>query len=173
MTETLLVTDVDAAADSLDLLKQLGVELAIDDFGTGYASLSYLSRFPIDVIKVDRSFVAAASGDGQAAVLARTILGLGSAIGVPTLAEGIEEPGQVAVVRDLGCRYGQGYLFARPTDARTTAKLLRGSSVPQSPPILPVRVMQAVAGQAVAGQAVAGGAAPSRLAAVQSHWKAN
>jgi predicted signal transduction protein with EAL and GGDEF domain len=126
MTETLLVTDVAAAASSLERLKELGIQLAIDDFGTGYASLSYLSRFPIDVLKVDRSFVSAASGTGQAAVLARTIIGLGAAIGVPTLAEGIEEPGQVALVRELGCRFGQGYLFARPGPAAEIVALLRG-----------------------------------------------
>jgi Amt family ammonium transporter len=128
VTETLLVTDLAAAATSLEQLKAMGVQLAIDDFGTGYASLSYLSKFPIDLLKVDRSFIADASGTGPTAVLARTIIGLGSAIGMPTLAEGIEEPGQIALVRELGCRFGQGYLFARPASATDVVALLRGSA---------------------------------------------
>ncbi|MBA2380925.1 MAG: EAL domain-containing protein [Chloroflexi bacterium] len=133
MTESLLVDDVAAAAVSLQRLKDIGVQLAIDDFGTGYSSLTYLSRFPIDVLKVDRSFVAAASADpGPGGALARTIIGLGSAVGLPTIAEGIEEPAQIALVRELGCRFGQGYFFARPADAATIAALFRTSSGEES-----------------------------------------
>jgi diguanylate cyclase (GGDEF)-like protein len=131
MTESLLVNDVDAAATTLESLKELGIQLAIDDFGTGYSSLSYLSRFPIDVLKVDRSFVAQASSVGGDSVrLARTIIGLGEALGLPTIAEGIEHAAQVGLVRELGCRYGQGYFFARPADAAATASLLRASRDP-------------------------------------------
>ena len=141
MTETLLVDDVASAATSLQRLKELGVQLAIDDFGTGYSSLSYLSRFPIDILKVDRSFVAAAFAEtGSNAVLARTIIGLGNAVGLPTVAEGIEEPGQVALVRELGCQFGQGYLFARPADAATTAELLRNAAPVAVAPVPPHRV---------------------------------
>lgn len=87
------------------------------------------------MLKIDRTFVAAASAaDGQSALLARTIIGLGAAVGLPTVAEGIELPAQVTLVQELGCRYGQGYLFARPADAETTIALLRASAEPPTPP---------------------------------------
>ena len=127
MTETLLVDDIDAAAVTLERLKALGVLLAIDDFGTGYSSIGYLARLPIDSLKFDRSFVAAASDASHPrGRLARTILGLGRSVGLPSVAEGIEEARQVELVRELGCRYGQGYHFARPADAATIVGMLRG-----------------------------------------------
>jgi EAL domain-containing protein (putative c-di-GMP-specific phosphodiesterase class I) len=96
-------------------LKTLGVRLAIDDFGTGYSSLSYLSRFPVDILKVDRSFVEAVSVEGsEQGELARTILHLGQSMHLSTVAEGIETQTQYALLRAMGCDYGQGYLFARP-----------------------------------------------------------
>jgi EAL domain-containing protein (putative c-di-GMP-specific phosphodiesterase class I) len=94
-------------------MKKLGVRLALDDFGTGYSSLSYLRRLPIDILKIDKSFVdslATAEGPG----MVRSILRLGDTFKVATLAEGIETAEQLTQLRALGCTYGQGYLFAQP-----------------------------------------------------------
>jgi EAL domain-containing protein (putative c-di-GMP-specific phosphodiesterase class I) len=128
MTETLLVDDLSVAVVTLEALKALNVRLAIDDFGTGYSSINYLSRLPIDILKVDRSFVVAASDPGDpGARLARTMLGLGRSVGMPAIAEGIEHAAQASLVRELGCEYGQGFYFGRPVDAAATARLFAGA----------------------------------------------
>ncbi len=115
ITETALVTNSDGMRDRLYQLKELGVTLAIDDFGTGYSSLSYIQQFPVDVLKIDRSFVEGlARPTGTDAALARTIIALGSSLQLRTVAEGIEVDAQRAILRELGCDYGQGYLYARP-----------------------------------------------------------
>ncbi len=118
ITETALVTNSDGMRDRLYQLKELGVTLAIDDFGTGYSSLSYIQQFPVDVLKIDRSFVEGlARPTGTDAALARTIIALGSSLQLRTVAEGIEIDAQRAILRELGCDYGQGYLYARPLAA--------------------------------------------------------
>ncbi len=114
ITESVMMRDTELTIARLGALKALGVSLAVDDFGTGYSSLSYLQQFPIDVLKIDRSFV---SGSGQGvtnSALARAVVSLGGALGVPTVAEGVEEAGQAAQLRALGCEQGQGYYFSRP-----------------------------------------------------------
>jgi diguanylate cyclase (GGDEF)-like protein len=112
LTESILMEDADLAVERLTALKALGVRVALDDFGTGYSSLSYLSRFPVDVLKLDRSFLR----DGAPALTA-AVVGLGTALGLDVVAEGIEEPEQWHELRDLGCEYGQGFLFSRPLPA--------------------------------------------------------
>jgi diguanylate cyclase (GGDEF)-like protein/PAS domain S-box-containing protein len=107
-------------------LKDLGVRLAMDDFGTGYSSLAHLRRFPLDVIKVDRSFVAGL-GDGQGSSIAGAIVSLARALGLRTVAEGIEDDDQCRAVRALGCDLGQGFLFARPMPADDLSQLLAAS----------------------------------------------
>jgi diguanylate cyclase (GGDEF)-like protein len=114
------------AAAILRALKDLGVRLAMDDFGTGYSSLSHLRRFPLDVIKVDRSFVAGL-GDGQGSSIAGAIVSLARALGLKTVAEGIEDDEQCRAVRALGCDFGQGFLFARPMPADDLSQLLAAS----------------------------------------------
>jgi EAL domain-containing protein (putative c-di-GMP-specific phosphodiesterase class I) len=114
------------AAVVLRALKDIGVRLAMDDFGTGYSSLAHLRRFPLDVIKVDRSFVAAL-GDGQGSSIAGAIVSLAQALGLSTVAEGIEDDEQCSAVRALGCDYGQGFLFARPMPADDLTSLLVAS----------------------------------------------
>jgi diguanylate cyclase (GGDEF)-like protein/PAS domain S-box-containing protein len=114
------------AATILRSLKDLGVCLAMDDFGTGYSSLSHLRRFPLDVIKVDRSFVAGLS-DGQGSSIAGAIVSLAQALGLRTVAEGIEDDDQYRAVRALGCDLGQGFLFARPMPADDLSQLLAAS----------------------------------------------
>jgi diguanylate cyclase (GGDEF)-like protein len=116
MTESVLMRDVDATAERLLTLKDLGVRLAIDDFGTGYSSLAYLQRFPVDVLKIDRSFVAHISRSSGSEALIHTLVQLGKTLHLETLAEGIENDHQLAMLRREGCSSGQGFLFARPLD---------------------------------------------------------
>jgi EAL domain-containing protein (putative c-di-GMP-specific phosphodiesterase class I) len=114
LTESVLMHDAEAAAATLDELKGLGVRLAIDDFGTGYSSLAYLRRFPMDELKIDRSFVASmADGPGQVAVVL-SIIKLGETLHLETVAEGIEQQSQLRHLQLLGAARGQGFFFARP-----------------------------------------------------------
>ena len=119
-------------------LKALGVRLAIDDFGTGYSSLAYLRQFPIDVLKIDRSFVdAATSGSPGGEALLRAIVNLAASLDLTTVAEGIEQPAQRELVRALGCTIGQGYLFARPLPADEFGQLLaNGPRLVSAAPVL-------------------------------------
>lgn len=124
ITESVLIEDSDATMTTLRALNTLGVRLAIDDFGTGYSSLSYLRQFPIDVLKIDRSFVASLDGSTDSTALVRSILDLSTRLRLDTVAEGIETTEQRDVLRDLGARHGQGYLFARPMAAAEMRRLL-------------------------------------------------
>ena len=108
----------------LDQLKDLGVRLAIDDFGTGYSSLGYLQRFPIDFLKIDRSFVERLDTEAEQYAIVDAIVRLAQALGLGVIAEGVETPAQVEALRELGCELVQGYLFARPEPAEEAAKLL-------------------------------------------------
>lgn len=136
ITETALVRDTETVLRRLGQLAAIGVRLALDDFGTGYSSLSYLRRLPVSVLKVDKSFVDDIDGpDGQAARLLRDIVGLGNGLGMEVIAEGIESPTQVPVLRSAGCHLGQGYLWSRPISADEVSRLLRsGSSLPAADP---------------------------------------
>ena len=123
ITETVLMADTDVAVHRLNELKALGVQLALDDFGTGYSSLSYLSRFPVDILKMDRSFLRPDATPG-ASELATAVVGLGASLNLDVVAEGIELVEQWETLRDLGCRLGQGFYFARPMDADATLEHL-------------------------------------------------
>jgi EAL domain-containing protein (putative c-di-GMP-specific phosphodiesterase class I) len=123
-TESALMRDTESTMAMLHRLKALGVTLAIDDFGTGYSSLSYLRQFPVDVLKIDRSFVASLSkGPGERALM-DSILRLSESLHLQTVAEGIEDRAQLDEMRRLGAALGQGYLFARPIAADDIAALL-------------------------------------------------
>ncbi|MET0422354.1 MAG: EAL domain-containing protein [Actinoplanes sp.] len=124
MTESVLLTDTDENLARIVRLKALGVLLAMDDFGTGYSSLAYLRRFPMDVLKVDRSFVDRLGGDSEDEALVRTIIRLGQRFGMTTVAEGIENPIQLEVLRDMGCDHAQGYFLSRPVPAPEATILL-------------------------------------------------
>jgi EAL domain-containing protein (putative c-di-GMP-specific phosphodiesterase class I) len=126
LTETLLMRDTAATVDALAALRALGVRLAVDDFGTGYSALGYLKRFPVDILKIDKSFVDGVAVNPEDAALAQTIVQLGQTLHLQTLAEGIESVDQSAQLSALGCTYGQGYLFARPTAPEDVEALLRG-----------------------------------------------
>jgi diguanylate cyclase (GGDEF)-like protein/PAS domain S-box-containing protein len=114
ITESALLDDTEATLASLIGLHDLGLRLAIDDFGTGYSALSYLQRYPIDVLKIDRSFVQGLASSGEQSALVRAILALGQALGLRVVAEGIEYAEQRDRLETLGCDYGQGYFYARP-----------------------------------------------------------
>jgi len=124
ITESVLMKDANATVARLHLLKDLGVLLAIDDFGTGYSSLAYLRKFPVDVLKIDRTFVSEMSGSPDAAALIHTLVELGRTLGLVTLAEGIEQTGQIDGLRTEHCDHGQGFLFSRPVSASEIEQLL-------------------------------------------------
>jgi|GEM_PF-916506 len=114
ITETTLMSDVEEVQRVLSDLRRLGVHLAVDDFGTGFSSLAYLQRFPIDILKIDRSFVTGLGVDAQSSAIVASVIGLAEGLGLEVVAEGVEEQRQVEVLAELGCRRVQGYLFARP-----------------------------------------------------------
>jgi diguanylate cyclase (GGDEF)-like protein/PAS domain S-box-containing protein len=124
ITETAIMEQMDAAITILTELRRLGVRLALDDFGTGYSSLSYLQRLPVDILKIDRSFVVGVARSIEDSALARGILTLAQTLGLETIAEGIETAEQLATLRELGCQLGQGYFFARPLGPAAVDALL-------------------------------------------------
>ncbi|MDP9983704.1 EAL domain-containing protein (putative c-di-GMP-specific phosphodiesterase class I) [Pseudarthrobacter oxydans] len=134
VTETALASSVDGGITALNRLKSFGVRIAIDDFGTGYSSLSTLADLPADILKIDRSFLAGDDTDGLSAALLEGILGLAQKLNLDAIAEGIEDPAQLALLRGLGCRLGQGYLLSRPGPARAIEALLAADARLQPPP---------------------------------------
>jgi diguanylate cyclase (GGDEF)-like protein/PAS domain S-box-containing protein len=126
ITETTVMQDPDRAAMTLRELKALGFQLAIDDFGTGYSSLSYLRQFPVDTLKIDRSFVDGLGADAQNTAIVRSVVALAQALDVSVTGEGIETATQESELRMLGCDGGQGYLFARPQPPTDIQALLAG-----------------------------------------------
>ncbi|MFL5885067.1 MAG: putative bifunctional diguanylate cyclase/phosphodiesterase [Thermoleophilaceae bacterium] len=129
LTETVLMQDSEGAVAQLRELKELDILVAVDDFGTGYSSLRYLKSFPIDVLKVAKPFVDELANPEERGVLARAIVELSRNLGLGSIAEGIESSEQAARLRELGCAYGQGFLFARPLDAAAVTALLAAGSV--------------------------------------------
>ena len=124
LTETALMQNVDATAARLRSLKALGVRLAIDDFGTGYSSLAYLQQFPIDVLKIDRSFVSGIVDTPKSEAIVRTLVELGKSLGIEVVAEGIENEDQRRLLAAQSVDTGQGFLFARPLDVAALDQLL-------------------------------------------------
>jgi EAL domain-containing protein (putative c-di-GMP-specific phosphodiesterase class I) len=124
LTESAIVTDPDRIAQTMKALKDLGATLAMDDFGTGYSNLAYLQKLPIDLLKIDRSFVTGMLADRDKIAIVRAILSLAQALGMQTTAEGIETNELAQTLAALGCTYGQGYLYARPLEADLAFQLL-------------------------------------------------
>jgi diguanylate cyclase (GGDEF)-like protein len=127
ITETVLMHEPDATAHLLNDLKALGVRIAVDDFGTGYSSLAYLRQFPVDALKIDRTFVTGLAVSSEAHALIHTLIQLGKALGLETLAEGVEEHSQVRELQLEGCNLAQGFLFARPLPPESVEAFLRDS----------------------------------------------
>src|ERR1700722_7976247 len=126
ITESTVMADPSAAVEMLQQIKSLGIHLAIDDFGTGYSSLSYLHRFPLDTLKIDRSFISGMGDDGEGMEIARTILPMANNLQLDVVAEGVETLQQVALLKKMHCKYGQGFYFSRPLSAEGTEALLAG-----------------------------------------------
>ena len=124
ITERLLLQDCEAIGETLRGLKDLGVRLVLDDFGTGYSSLSYLKRFPLDELKIDRSFVAGIDQPGDDRAIVAAIVGMAGALGLGVIPEGVETEAQLAVLEDLGCRRAQGFLLAAPMPPERLVELL-------------------------------------------------
>jgi diguanylate cyclase (GGDEF)-like protein/PAS domain S-box-containing protein len=128
LTESMVMHDVESTQVSLRALKQLGIELSLDDFGTGYSSLSYLRRFPIDEVKIDRSFVNELHHNDDDAAIAAAVVAMAQSLGLRVVAEGVELDAQFAALEKLGCHEVQGYLLGRPLEADAFAALLSPAS---------------------------------------------
>ncbi len=137
LTETLLMETAQSATDILAALRALGVRIALDDFGTGYSSLNYLQRFPLDILKLDRSFISRLGSEPSAFMIVAATIDLGRALGMSVVAEGVETPEQLQCLRDLDCHFAQGFHFARPQRPEAIPDLVSGrlpSQDPNQPP---------------------------------------
>jgi diguanylate cyclase (GGDEF)-like protein/PAS domain S-box-containing protein len=130
ITESVLIHDTDVAIEKLGRLKDFGVRIAVDDFGTGYSSLGYLKRFPIDILKIDKSFIDGVGNSSEEAAIAHAIIKLGGSLGLEVVAEGIEEPEQVDALQSLRCERGKGFFFSKPVDAETMGEILAQGRFP-------------------------------------------
>jgi diguanylate cyclase (GGDEF)-like protein len=137
VTESMVMRNVPRAVKMLDAIRSRGIRLAIDDFGTGYSSMSLMKHFPIDTIKIDRSFVRDLAGDSEDQAITQAIISMGKALGMTVVAEGVETIEQETFLREHACDETQGYLFSRPVPARQLADLLRSAAVRVSPPLQP------------------------------------
>jgi EAL domain-containing protein (putative c-di-GMP-specific phosphodiesterase class I) len=139
ITESLAMDDVELTSTILNRLHTLGVQVAIDDFGTGHSSLGYLARFPIDVVKIDQSFVRDIDRDRVKSAIVSAVVALSQAIGSTTVVEGVETVAQLEELRNLGCDVAQGFYFARPVSAASFDKLLVANSNPAAPGLSIIR----------------------------------
>ena len=131
LTESSIMSDSTSSVAMLSQVKALGVRLAIDDFGTGYSSLSYLHQFPLDTLKIDRSFTSAIrNGRKEESMIARTIMPLAEHLGLDVVAEGVETVEQATMLKELRCKYAQGFLFSKPLTADGVQKLLEKAPAP-------------------------------------------
>jgi PAS domain S-box-containing protein len=133
ITENIAMADAERSALVLAEFKALGVRLSIDDFGTGYSSLCRLQRFPVDILKIDRSFIAGMNRDPETHEIVRIIITLAHNLGLKVVAEGIEEKEQMAMLQELGCELGQGYLFSKPASVESIEQLLATSHSAKAP----------------------------------------
>jgi diguanylate cyclase (GGDEF)-like protein len=139
ITETTLMRNVEETARRLAAIKRLGVRIAIDDFGTGYSSFAHLQRFPVDALKIDRSFITGMRDNLEGETLIQTLVQLGKALSIETFAEGIEQQDELSVLRGQDCDSGQGFLFARPLDVAETERFLQGWVKDAAPSLVPPR----------------------------------
>jgi diguanylate cyclase (GGDEF)-like protein len=129
ITETLLMEDTEATISKLSRLKALGIQLAVDDFGTGYSSLQYLNRFPIDILKIAKSFVDGLAGDQEESALVRAITDLADNFSLRVVAEGVESPEQIPRLLALGCELAQGFHYSKPVSQEAVIEILRGHEI--------------------------------------------
>jgi EAL domain-containing protein (putative c-di-GMP-specific phosphodiesterase class I) len=124
VTESVLMDGIENAVSTLNALREMGVQLSIDDFGTGYSSLSYLATLPIDALKIDRSFIDRMAKETEGSEIVKAIFKLGQALSKQVYAEGIETGAQLALLQELGCEFGQGFLLSRPINAENAGGFL-------------------------------------------------
>ncbi|OQW72658.1 MAG: hypothetical protein BVN35_13355 [Proteobacteria bacterium ST_bin11] len=129
ITESTVLENIDYAIDVLRELKRHGVETAIDDFGTGYSSLNYLRRLPVEFLKIDKSFVSDADMAAESKTIIRAISAMAKSLGLKTIAEGVERPAQETILREMGCEFGQGYLYAKPMPYHKLVEFIRSRSL--------------------------------------------
>ncbi len=137
VTESMMMRNVTRAIKVLDAIQSRGIRIAIDDFGTGYSSMSLMKQFPIDTIKIDRSFVRDLPDDSEDQAIAQAIISMGRALGMTVVAEGVETVEQETFLRAHGCDEMQGFLFSRPLSPEGLAELLRPTRQLVSPPLQP------------------------------------
>jgi EAL domain-containing protein (putative c-di-GMP-specific phosphodiesterase class I) len=137
VTESMVMQNVSRAIKVLKAIQHRGIRLAIDDFGTGYSSMSLMKQFPIDTIKIDRSFIRDLADDSEDQAIAQAIIRMGQALGMMVIAEGVETIEQETFLRDHACDEMQGFLISKPVPAQQLADLLRSASVVVSPPLQP------------------------------------
>jgi EAL domain-containing protein (putative c-di-GMP-specific phosphodiesterase class I) len=125
LTESASMADADKSCALLAQLKAMGIRLAIDDFGTGYSNLNYLKRFPVDKLKIDRSFVADLLDSGDDLAISRAVIAMAHGLRLTVVAEGVETAGQLALLAEQGCDIMQGYYFSRPVPAEEFGRMLR------------------------------------------------
>lgn len=145
ITESVLLADANQSARALEQLKALGVRIGVDDFGTGFSSLTYLKRFPVDTLKIDRSFVDGLGDDREDRAIVASVVDLAHAFGLTTIAEGVETVEQLAELRTIGCEQGQGYLWSRPMPAEEAEQWINARA--EEPELVPPREV-VVAGRA-------------------------
>ena len=124
ITETVLMEHTNSITAMLQHIRDLGIQISLDDFGTGYSSLSYLHKFPINTLKIDRSFISRMDTDSESTEIVRAIVSLAHHLHMDVVAEGVESMSQLLILRELGCEYVQGYLVSKPLDRETIEALL-------------------------------------------------
>jgi EAL domain-containing protein (putative c-di-GMP-specific phosphodiesterase class I) len=133
VTESVIMNDAEASILMLQRLKNLGIQIAIDDFGTGYSSLSYLKRLPLDVLKIDRSFIRGIGQHQEDGAIVQATIAMAKSLGLSVIAEGIETDEQASLLRQWSCESGQGFFFGRPMEMDRCTELLRNA--PRSLPV--------------------------------------
>jgi EAL domain-containing protein (putative c-di-GMP-specific phosphodiesterase class I) len=132
ITEGVIMENSEAAVATMARLKAMGVHIHIDDFGTGYSSLSYLHHFPVNALKIDRSFISKMVTNDENREIVKTIVALAQSLNLDVIAEGVELADQLTAVKDMACRYGQGFLFAKPMTAEAMEDWIRENKSPGS-----------------------------------------
>lgn len=136
ITESVIMGNAEQAIETVSRLRQMGVRLSIDDFGTGYSSLSYLHRFPIDTLKVDRSFISRIGNEDEHSEIIKTIITLAFNLGMDVVAEGVENAEQLSFLRDINCSYGQGYHYSRPVNSTSATEMIKEMQLNDFPAII-------------------------------------
>jgi EAL domain-containing protein (putative c-di-GMP-specific phosphodiesterase class I) len=132
--------NAEQAIETAQKLRKMGVRMSIDDFGTGYSSLSYLHRFPIETLKVDRSFINRIGVGDENEAIVQTIISLAKNLGIDVVAEGIEKAEQLDFLRKVNCHYGQGFYYSRPIDTDSAGQVLQELAVPMYPTVSEVNL---------------------------------